>query len=1845
MNDDMDYGVHTIVRRLGQTLQGYLEAQYHVSNESLIEERRKLLEQPGTIAQRPYVESTPVYQPGGHYKDLSIPMPAKDILTRLADLEPGVGIYPTPYAHQSRALEAFLGQNQDMIVATGTGSGKTESFLMPILGALAIEAAERPVSARLPGCRALLLYPMNALVNDQLARVRRIFGDERVATMLKEGRGRHVRFGSYTGRTPYPGKRSAAKDQRYVAPMFEDFYLRYADDVRMVAQLKEKGRWPSKDVLAFFGADKAIGGSWRSGKKAGQARTIHNWDQRLCTREADRELLTRHEMQILCPDLLITNYSMLEYMLMRPIERPIFRQTQEWLEQDQRNMFSLVLDEAHMYRGAGGAEVALLIRRLQARLNIPRERMRCILTSASLDTGPEAEPAVLQFARDLTGLAASSPHTIALITGEREHRVGNRPATEREASALARFDLQAFQGHAENLQRASAAVADLAKTLHWPAPDATTREGLAQYLFDRLHGYGPVEELISCVVGRAIELSELGRAIFPQIDEKTRDKATEAILALATFAQRTTDRRVLLPTRIHLFYRGLPAVHACIDRACTVRLDRDRDNGTYLLGRLYTEPRMHCQCDKRARVYEVLTHRDCGMAFIRGYMRGPSGDFLWHEPSGNVGVEDNMPGLLEVHLLVEARLHPSQHGKAAEVWVDISTGRIRRHSPDDPSNFLHAYIATTDPTHVDGRDILSFRKCPVCTRGWKGDRSKIMDLATKGEAPFANLVKAQVKAQPAQRREGPDAPNGGRKVLLFSDGRQKAARLARDIPREVELDSFRQAIVLAARRLEEIKREPRLTKDLYIGFIAVAAEYYLHLFDREDQDILLQHVRAFRRDWDADLEAAVDAWVPNPPSRYKEALLRQLCSPFYSLQAATIGYVTPTQLFLRKVTTDLRASIPDVNAWDVESIVVSWIAELLEDFAFDKSISPTQRERAAGYFQPWGSAGRFSRELRETLCIVYGLQEQAIATLEKVLRERLCEQTGDVYFLDTNKLRLTIDLDQPWYQCQVCTSLAPIQIAGRCVRCGADRIVALDPADNTYIRARKGFWRDPVAAALRGESPPFHVTAEEHSAQLSHRDAGVVYATTEKYELLFQDIVIGEDQAPIDVLSCTTTMEVGVDIGSLVAVGLRNVPPQRENYQQRAGRAGRRGSAVSTVVTYGQGGPHDSYYFHHPQSIVSGDPRRPVVKINNPKIARRHVHAFLLQTFFHRPVDIAVHTRSAHLFESFGATKDFFFASDDYPFTLRIFESWLRDNVIDPDGDLAAQIAAWLPEPISADRCAWVRATASNLLVCLNEMSVKLSSNSDSIEGDGDKEKGDNDYGEELESGAGQFLEYLFEQGLLPSYAFPTDLCSFLVEEGRQENGRHVVRVKEQPQQSIAKALSEYAPGRLVVIDKKTYRSGGVTATSIPTELNRAEALFKEKLRPYVYCHDCTYVQDLSLEQQIVTHCPICNGDIGRAELLTPHIFNPEGGRALDDTDRDQEYTYTTSAQFPVPAGEEQSNAWHDLGVNGHFMHVADRRLVVVNKGKKGDDNGFLVCEKCGAAAPAESTGPTNGGHRRPYLVQGGPSSPICSGSYRQVFLGTTFTSDLLLLRLVLGSPINVDMRSSAARGVVNDGLRTLSEALLLAASRYLDIDPGEFSAGFRLVSGLYEGTLRADVYLFDTLAGGAGYADQAGQPDTLQHILCDTLDLLEYCPANCDRSCHNCLRHYANQYWHEHLDRHLAKVLLRHMRDGTIPTTGDLAAQRVRLHALRRMLELDGYACGSDVSIDDVQVPLIVEKDGLRIAIGTYHGLLDPARDSFNHPLHALRSHPSVQVRLVNEYVLDRNLPAAYEVIKGALG
>lgn len=432
------------------------------------------------------------------------------------------------------------------------------------------------------------------------------------------------------------------------------------------------------------------------------------------------------------------------------------------------------------------------------------------------------------------------------------------------------------------------------------------------------------------------------------------------------------------------------------------------------------------------------------------------------------------------------------------------------------------------------------------------------------------------------------------------------------------------------------------------------------------------------------------------------------------------------------------------------------------------------------------------------------------------------------------------------------------------------------------------------------------------------------------------------------------------------------------------------------------------------------------------------------------------------------------------------------------------------------------------------------------------------------------------------------------------------------------------------------------------TDPKRAVPLFQRQLKTYIYCTQCTYVQDPSGgTNKERAYCPICNGTLAKADMLIPEVFTPEEGKAVDEFDRNQELTYATSAQFPVPTGEDDLTNWFEIGVRGQYTYAANRHLVIVNKGKKGADSGFQICEKCGAAAPEGADQAKYGKHRRPYLVQwkkGVKKEEWCDGQYRTVFLGHTFLSDLLVIRMTLTSPIALDVQSSIPKAVLQDGLRTISEALLLAASRYLDLDPSEFSTGFRLVPGETQGEKRADIYLFDTLSGGAGYSEQAGQ--YLEEIMKVALEILEDCPGCCSRSCTQCLRHYQNQYCHESLDRFLGAALIRYMLLNEMPRTDNLESQGKILRALGRLLTLDGHKCSSNLLINGVSVPLLVETGGHKLVIGTYHGILNRDAPEFSHPLYnQLNYCNDIDVILLNEYFLTRNLPGAYKFIKGKLG
>ena len=549
------------IEQLHRALREYIEATYHISSPSLIRQRKSLLGELGLIHQVPYLESTPQYLSGEALSDMEgLPDSALEAYLPISKAKGALPqlVYDPPYRHQSEAIRGCLIDGKNLIIMTGTGSGKTESFLLPILGKLAGEAKEKPNSFNdMPAMRALVLYPMNALVNDQLGRLRSLFGDPRIVELFRNWSARPPRFARYTSRTPYAGVRSQQKDSRKLKAI-DDFYAAIEQKTRSVDQherkraqnflneLKKHGKWPAKPDLSAWLGNK--GSQWQD-PQTGKF-------QRAVTLPEDSELITRHEVQVAPPDLLVTNYSMLEYMLMRPIERVIFDATRRWLEEHPEEQFLVVLDEAHLYRGAGGAEVGLLIRRLRARLGIGVDRMQVICATASFRDRAYAP----EFGAQLSGLPSSS---FVAITGELKLKDGASFGTEQDAEILSSVDLERF--YAANTEAERFETVQAFVKFRGVSKEVTVERMLYQALFD----YGPMKQLINETMTEARPLGELGREMFPNTSEALANAALTTLMALGSLARREPHMPGLLPCRIHNFFRGLPGLWVCMDPDCS----------------------------------------------------------------------------------------------------------------------------------------------------------------------------------------------------------------------------------------------------------------------------------------------------------------------------------------------------------------------------------------------------------------------------------------------------------------------------------------------------------------------------------------------------------------------------------------------------------------------------------------------------------------------------------------------------------------------------------------------------------------------------------------------------------------------------------------------------------------------------------------------------------------------------------------------------------------------------------------------------------------------------------------------------------------------------------------------------------------------------------------------------------------------------------------------------------------------------------------------------------------------------------------------------------------------------
>ncbi len=501
-------------------------------------------------------------------------------------------------------------------------------------------------------------------------------------------------------------------------------------------------------------------------------------------------------------------------------------------------------------------------------------------------------------------------------------------------------------------------------------------------------------------------------------------------------------------------------------------------------------------------------------------------------------------------------------------------------------------------------------------------------------------------------------------------------------------------------------------------------------------------------------------------------------------------------------------------------------------------------------------------------------------------------------------------------------------------------------------------------------------------------------------------------------------------------------------------------------------------------------------------------------------------------------------------------------------------------------------------------------------------------------------LNLLFDQGFLPSYAFPREVRSFVIEEWKHnKNGQWRIGIKQRPEQSIDIALSEYTPGRELIIDKVTYNVGGIYVDPFPgaTLANRVPSAFKPVRNAFALCFNCGYThheQSTSKDGMFNDQCPLCRSPLKAEEILDPPGFAPEKARPLEQGQThgngSTQSRAVTQVKLVLPLTDKDDFTHRAASGRIAWSYAEHRELLIANCGI--DGKGFSICRSCGAAAIGEPPW-IHQVHERPFLLPKWAGPPKCNGSdgIWHGYLGHTFHSDLLLLRFLWPTGVSYEVGQFWMR----DALDTLAQALLLAATRLLDIATTELQVGWSYTiaapgtAGVEAALPRmADFFLFDTLSGGAGYATQVGQ--YVEPLLASTQRILDTCPEHCERSYYRCLRTYLNRMIHQRLDRHLASTLLRAIVNGKAPAKLPISQQAEQLEMLRQFLELAGTVeCQREVELHGIPVPLLVRTSHESYAIGTYPVQQD--RQAVGHALDAL---PTKQVRLFSDYELVHNLP-----------
>jgi DEAD/DEAH box helicase/Domain of unknown function (DUF1998)/Helicase conserved C-terminal domain len=1564
------------------------------------------------LAKGPFLEATPPYETGASLRDLI----DEGVLSPGMRAIAGSALPPDRplYRHQDQAIrKAVAGRN--LVVATGTGSGKTESFLLPILNSLAVEQDNGTLT---PGVRALLLYPMNALANDQMKRLRKLLA------------GTEFTFGRYTGDT--------RETYREAKDSFE---------------------------------------------------SLNPGDQHV-----ENELLSREEMRATPPHLLLTNYAMLEYLLLRPIDLDLFEGAHSG-----RWKF-ITVDEAHVYDGAKAAEMAMLLRRLHDRV-APDRRLQCLVTSATIGDDPSA---ATKFAAQLL----ASPFEWVDGDPARQDLVGPTrrsvpagplwgPLHGTDYRKLAELDDPA----AEIQRLAAARGGETGRTADW--------------LLAREHR---MSGLRSVLAGGPMPFADLARVVFDPDDDPEHSLA-----ALVDVGSKIADESgtPVLSARYHLFTRATEGAYTCL----TVE-------GPHVsLGR-------HQVCeDCSGAAFEIGACQRCGAVYLTGSLDTSSGKPVLvpqkrEERSTWVLLDDSAAVVDEDEEILD-----DASSALDLIPATLCTACGGLNPGVAPSCCPGAVVRPVQVVSSQGKAVRNLGKCMGC--GARG--SSVRRFESGQDAAVAVVSTALYQALPADK-EHAAKPGGGRKLLLFSDSRQRAAFFApylnnsygqmqhrrliweglRTVARhgDVRVDDLVDAVIKAATavgvfRFRDLGPTKKKTTGLWI------MRELLALDDRQSLEGRgLLNVKLLR-DPSWQLTPALRKVGLNEDETWD--LLSELTRTLRQQGVVTMPENVPADdeafaprkgpIFVRKEGSDSRSK------------VLSWL--------------PTKgRNRRLDYMQRVLDAAGLAFGPREVLAECW---DAILAFEEGWLAERRPAGAGVVRQVDHELIAL--EVGGASFQCSTCRRLAPVSVRGVCPTLGCQGkltpwTVPDEESDTDHYRL------------LYRSMLPIPLVAKEHTAQWTGEEAAKIQ----------QQFVRGD----VNALSCSTTFELGVDVGELQSVVLRNMPPNTANYVQRAGRAGRRTASAALVVTYAQRAAHDLSRYQNPIDMIAGTVRAPYVPLGNERIDRRHAHSIALAAFFrYGKIHLGAEWKTAGQFllpgEDGSAAPATLVAPFLSPVPQAIRESLSR--VIPPsvqrelgvvDGNWAVRLTELLEQ---------VRSQFGDEIRLLDERRQWAYENQKGRMGDffGRVAKTIRDR---------NLIGYLASRNVLPKYGFPVDTVDLMTAHTREEVGERLELSRD-----LTSAIYEYAPGAQIVAGGKLWTSAGV---------NRRPG-HELTGREFILCKHCGGIQVSNEKLEVTcTHCgqPYASNDL-HGRYVIPEFGFLAARDPVDPGMTPPRRSWNGDTHVLELAAEPEEHEWRtEVGAGLTARAGARGRLLALSNGPTG--RGFLICPACGWGQA--NVGKPDAKHKEPLR------GTDCNARLQPRFLAHGYETDLLEL----------SFPSAVLPSTDDSTLQSLLAAILEGASDRLQIARDDIGGT------LYAGRNgRRTLVVYDTVPAGAGNALRIAR--SLDNVLAGALERVETCDCGAETSCYGCLRNYRNQWIHDLLRRDKALEVLH--RIGVVKHAEQSTA--VILNGRRDLPRLDGGTILVDTYTGETKAMVLT--DGRILMHGEVYADAQQAADAADHNVDAL--------------------------------